>query len=150
VTTRDIKSIKSIIRSVRFSPTFSELVEAECHARKLSLSEYVRQSAMANMRYMRRQAMESWGRLVCHTCKGERLNWHNRTHPNQLRGFVDSGTLLDTLEQSEIPTKGREYDGVLIDCVHTTSIQSPAIRDMTEICGDRKAMTRGYHKPLTQ
>jgi hypothetical protein len=58
VMTRDITSIKSIVRSVRFSPTFSELIEAECHARKVSLSEYVRQSEMANMRYMRRQAME--------------------------------------------------------------------------------------------
>jgi hypothetical protein len=45
-----------------------------------------------------------------------------------------------TSEQSEIPTKEREYDGVLIDLVHTTSIRPAAIKEMMEICGERKAM----------
>ena len=43
----DQKSIKTVIRSVRFSPALLELVKSECHARQVSLSEYVRQSAMA-------------------------------------------------------------------------------------------------------
>jgi len=55
-----------------------------------------------------------------------------------------------TSEQSEIPTKEREYDGVLIDLVHTTSIRPAAIKEMMEICGERKAMIRGYHKLLSR
>jgi hypothetical protein len=56
------KPIKSVVRSVRVTPTFSELLKAECRARKVSLSEYVRQSVMANMRYMRSQAREAWSK----------------------------------------------------------------------------------------
>jgi hypothetical protein len=60
MTAGDNNSLKSVVRSVRFTPTFSELLKAECHARKVSLSEYVRQSVLANMRYMRSQAREAW------------------------------------------------------------------------------------------
>ena len=69
---------------------------------------------------------------------------------SRLRGFVHSGMLPATSEQSEIPTKEREYDAALIDPVHTTSIQLTAIKEMTEICGERKAMIRGCHMPLGQ
>jgi len=39
-----------------------ELVQAECDARKMSVSEFVRQAVLANMRYMRRQAREAWSK----------------------------------------------------------------------------------------
>ncbi len=48
--------------SFRLSSAFLELVQAECDARNVSVSEFVRQSLLANMRYMRRQAREAWSK----------------------------------------------------------------------------------------
>jgi Ribbon-helix-helix protein, copG family len=53
---------KGIMFSFRLSSAFLELIEAECDARKVSVSEFVRQSILANMRYMRRQAREAWSK----------------------------------------------------------------------------------------
>lgn len=41
---------------------FLELIEAESDARKVSVSEFVRQSILANMHYMRGQAREVWSK----------------------------------------------------------------------------------------
>jgi hypothetical protein len=62
MTRRDSRASKDIMFSFRLSSDFLELVEAECDARKVSVSEFVRQSILANMRYMRRQAREAWSK----------------------------------------------------------------------------------------
>jgi hypothetical protein len=53
---------KRRIKSFRVSPAFLELLEGECQARNLSLSEFMRQSAMANLRFMKKRAIECWSR----------------------------------------------------------------------------------------
>ena len=62
MTRRDVSANKGIMLSFRLSSTFLELVQAECDARKVSVSEFVRQSILANMRHMRRQAREAWSK----------------------------------------------------------------------------------------
>ena len=52
---------KRRIKSFRMSHAFFELIKAESQARNLSLSEFLRQSAMANLRYMKKRAIEFWG-----------------------------------------------------------------------------------------
>jgi hypothetical protein len=59
---RNASANKGIMLSFRLSPAFLELVEAGCDARKVSVSEFVRQPILANMRYMRRQAREVWSK----------------------------------------------------------------------------------------
>jgi predicted DNA binding CopG/RHH family protein len=59
---RDNKQSKSIVRSIRFSPTLLELIKQEAALRKTPFSEFVRQSILANLKYTRRQAIEAWGR----------------------------------------------------------------------------------------
>jgi hypothetical protein len=59
---QDNKRSQSIVRSVRLSPAFLELIKQEASLRKTSFSEFVRQSILGNLRYMRRQAIETWGR----------------------------------------------------------------------------------------
>ena len=53
---------KRRIKSFRMSPAFLELLEGECHARQITLSEFIRQSAMANLRFMKKRAIECWSR----------------------------------------------------------------------------------------
>jgi hypothetical protein len=53
---------RRIIKSFRMCPAFLELIKAECQARNLSLSEFIRQSAMANLRFMKKRAIECWSR----------------------------------------------------------------------------------------
>jgi hypothetical protein len=53
---------KTVIHSVRVSRRISELIRAESRAQRMSVSEYIRRAALSNMRYMGRQALESWGR----------------------------------------------------------------------------------------
>lgn len=72
---RSSRPSKSVIHSVRFSPTISELVRAESHAQKLSVSEFMRRAALASMRYMRRQASNSG--------EGDRLSYEKRGGGNQ-------------------------------------------------------------------
>ena len=62
VSLQPYERVKSVVHSVRFSPTISELVRAESCAQRLSVSEFIRRSALSSMRYMRRQALELWGR----------------------------------------------------------------------------------------
>jgi hypothetical protein len=62
MTRRNSRASKDIMFSFRLSSDFLKLVEAECDARKVSVSEFVRQSILANMRYMRRQAREVWSK----------------------------------------------------------------------------------------
>jgi ribbon-helix-helix CopG family protein len=62
MTRRDVRASKGIMLSFRLSSAFLDLIEAECDARKMSVSEFVRQSILANMRYMRRQAREAWSK----------------------------------------------------------------------------------------
>jgi len=64
MTRRDSGASKDIMFSFRLSAAFLELIEAECDARKVSVSEFVRQSILANMRYMRRQARDAWSKQV--------------------------------------------------------------------------------------
>jgi hypothetical protein len=59
---RDASPGKGIMLSFRLSSAFLDLVEAECDARNVSISEFVRQSILANMRYMRRQARDVWSK----------------------------------------------------------------------------------------
>jgi hypothetical protein len=60
----DNKQSKSVVRSIRFSPTVLELIKQEAALRKTPFSEFVRQSILGNLRYMKRQAIEAWGRAV--------------------------------------------------------------------------------------
>jgi hypothetical protein len=62
MTRRDATASKGIMLSFRLTSALLELVQAECDARKMSVSEFVRQSILANMRYMRRQAREAWSK----------------------------------------------------------------------------------------
>ena len=62
MTGRDVGASKGIMLSFRLTSAFLELVQAECDARKMSVSEFVRKSILANMRYMRRQAREAWSK----------------------------------------------------------------------------------------
>jgi Ribbon-helix-helix protein, copG family len=64
MTRRDVSASKGIMLSFRLSSAFLDLIEAECDARKMSISEFVRQSLLANMRYMRRQARDVWSKQV--------------------------------------------------------------------------------------
>jgi len=62
MTRRDVSASKGIMLSLRLTSAFLELVQAECDARNMSVSEFVRRSILANMRYMRRQAREVWSK----------------------------------------------------------------------------------------
>ena len=64
MTRRDVSVSKGIMLSFRLSSAFLKLIEAECDARKMSVSEFVRQSILANMRYMRGRAREAWSKQV--------------------------------------------------------------------------------------
>jgi hypothetical protein len=57
---RRSKNTKSIVRSIRFNPTVLELVKQEAAQRQTPFSEFVRQSVLSNLRYVKRQAMEAW------------------------------------------------------------------------------------------
>jgi hypothetical protein len=59
---QDNKRSKSIVCSIRFSPTLLELIKQEAALGKTPFSEFVRQSILGNLKYMRRQAIEAWGR----------------------------------------------------------------------------------------
>jgi hypothetical protein len=60
----DVGANKGIMLSFRLSSAFLEIIEAESDARQMSVSEFVRQSILTNMRYMRRQAREVWSKQV--------------------------------------------------------------------------------------
>jgi hypothetical protein len=55
----------SIVRRrmpIRLTETHWELIKQECAMRNMPFSAYVRQAILGNLKYMRRQAIEAWGR----------------------------------------------------------------------------------------
>jgi hypothetical protein len=56
------KSRRHIVKSFRLTEPYSTLIQQECTMRNIDFSEFVRQSILGNLKYMRRAAIESWGR----------------------------------------------------------------------------------------
>ena len=61
-TANDQKWKRQTVKSFRMNASNLELVKQECAKRNLRFSDFVRQSLMGNLRHMRRQAIEAWGR----------------------------------------------------------------------------------------
>jgi hypothetical protein len=53
---------KAAMKSFRCSPALLELIVAECQARNITVSSYLRESATANLRRMKSRAIDAWGR----------------------------------------------------------------------------------------
>jgi hypothetical protein len=56
------KARRRVVKSFRLTEPYWNLVKQECAIRKIEFSEFVRQSLLGNLKYMRRAAIESWGR----------------------------------------------------------------------------------------
>jgi hypothetical protein len=52
---------RRLIRSFRLNEAHLRLITAECARRRIPFSEFVRQSLLGNLRYMKRDAIALWG-----------------------------------------------------------------------------------------
>ena len=55
---------RRVIKSFRLNDAHLWLISEECARRKISFSEFVRQSLLGNLRYMKRDAIALWGQSV--------------------------------------------------------------------------------------
>ncbi len=56
------KATRRKIKSFRLTDTHLELIKQECSRRNVAFSEFVRESLLGNLRFMKRAAIESWGK----------------------------------------------------------------------------------------
>ena len=61
-TATNYKTTRRIIKSFRLTETHWELIKQECAMRNMPFSAYVRLAILGNLKYVRRQAIEAWGR----------------------------------------------------------------------------------------
>jgi hypothetical protein len=52
---------RPIVKSFRLTASHLQLITEECSRRRIPFSEFVRQSLLANLRYMKREAIARWG-----------------------------------------------------------------------------------------
>jgi hypothetical protein len=52
---------RPIVKSFRLTEAHLRLITEECSRRRIPFSEFVRQSLLANLRYMKREAIAQWG-----------------------------------------------------------------------------------------
>ena len=58
---------RPVIKTFRLNEAHLWLISEECARRKISFSEFVRQSILQNLRYMKRDAIALWGSHYCNT-----------------------------------------------------------------------------------